>query len=127
MRVVDTERVLCSVAEVREHGCRGFMLGEGDWPLRGFVVHVPDGYRAYVNWCPHAGHPLNLKPHQFLTPDGALIQCCSHGALFERAGGLCIAGPCAGKSLHALPVQVVDGYILLVEGVALSSPHSLPF
>lgn len=120
--VLDTERVLCTLAELGEQGCRGFTLGEGDWPLRGFVLRVGSEYRAYVNWCPHAGHALNFKPHQFLTPDGALIICGSHGALFERDGGLCIAGPCAGQRLRTLPIEVVDGYVLLAEGVPLTSP-----
>lgn len=120
--VLDTERVLCTIAELGEQGCRGFTLGEGDWPLRGFVLRVGQEYRAYLNSCPHAGHPLNLRPHQFLTPDGTLIICCSHGALFERAGGLCIAGPCEGKALRSLPVEVVSGYVLLADGVPLASP-----
>jgi len=119
---LDTERVLCTVEELGEQGCRGFTLGEGDWPLRGFVLRVGAEIRAYVNWCPHAGHALNFNPHQFLTPDGALIICGSHGALFERAGGLCIAGPCEGKRLRALPVEVIAGYVLLAEGVPLTSP-----
>lgn len=121
--VLDTERVLCGVADLGEQGCRGFTLGEGDWPLRGLVLRVGSEFRAYVNRCPHAGHPLNLNPHQFLTPDGALLICSSHGALFERAGGLCIAGPCAGKSLTALPIEVVGAYVLLAEGVEATSPE----
>jgi nitrite reductase/ring-hydroxylating ferredoxin subunit len=114
---LDTERVLCAVAELGERGCRGFTLGEGDWPLRGFVLRVGNAYRAYVNRCPHAGHALNFRPHQFLTPDGALIICGSHGALFERDGGLCIAGPCEGKALTSLPIEILGGYVLLAEGV----------
>ena len=38
MREIDTARVLCSLAELDETGSRGFAVGEGDWPLRGFVV-----------------------------------------------------------------------------------------
>lgn len=119
---LDTERVICSLADLGEQGCRGFTLGEGDWPLRGFVLRVGKEIRAYRNWCPHAGHSLNLNPHQFLTPDGALIICNSHGALFERDGGLCIAGPCAGLSLRSLAVRIVSGYVVLVEDIALSWP-----
>lgn len=119
MREIDTGRVLCRLDELDGHGgCRGFTLGEGDWPLRGFVVAVRPGVvRAYLNRCPHAGHPLNLRPHRFLTPDGALIICASHGALFEREGGLCVAGPCAGRALTPLAVEQVDGYVLLAPGV----------
>ena len=119
---IDIARVVCRLDELNAASCRGFTLGEGDWPLRGFVLRVGKEVRAYQNWCPHAGHPLNVKPHQFLTPDGALIICASHGALFERDGGICIAGPCAGRSLKSLPVQIVGAYVLLDPGVALSWP-----
>ncbi len=113
---IDTTRVLCTLRELGD-GSRGFTVGGGDWPLRGFVVRGSDGPRAYVNWCPHAGHRLEPEPHRFLTSDGALILCASHGALFERDGGLCIAGPCAGKSLVAVPVRIEGDYVLLGDGV----------
>ena len=105
--------MLCAVAELEETGSRGFAVGEGDWPLRGFIVKTATGVAAYVNYCPHAGHPLNLRPDRFLTPDRNLILCCSHGALFARDNGLCIAGPCAGQSLKTIAVEVVAGYVML--------------
>ena len=113
MREVDTTRVLCSLAELEETGSRGFAVGEGDWPLRGFVVKTTKAVAAYVNYCPHAGHPLNLRPHRFLTPDRSVILCTSHGALFARDDGLCIAGPCAGQSLTPIPVEVVSGFVMI--------------
>jgi len=117
MLEIDTARVLCSLAELDETGSRGFAVGEGDWPLRGLIVRTADGISAFVNYCPHAGHPLNFRPHRFLTSDRNLILCSSHGALFARDNGLCIAGPCAGQSLTPVPVEVVSGYVLLAEGV----------
>jgi nitrite reductase/ring-hydroxylating ferredoxin subunit len=114
--LIDTARVLCTLRELGESS-RGFTIGEGDWPLRGFVVRSAAGVRAFVNWCPHAGHRLNPLPHRFLTSDGALILCASHGALFERDAGLCIAGPCAGKRLIAVPVRIDGDYVLLADEV----------
>ena len=115
--VVDVERVVCRLTDLDEFGSRAFTIGTGDWPLRGFVVRVGGEVRGYINHCPHAGHPLNLRPHQFLTADGALILCCSHGALFEKLTGLCIAGPCPGRNLRAIPLQILAGFVLLGEGV----------
>jgi len=108
---------LCTIAEIAEHGARGFSVGEGDWPLRGFVVALSDGVvRAYVNTCPHAGHPLDLLPHRFLTADRSLIVCASHGALFEPDTGRCVAGPCPGRSLRPLAVRVdAAGAVRLVQ------------
>jgi nitrite reductase/ring-hydroxylating ferredoxin subunit len=117
MREIDTTRVLCVLTDLDATGARAFSVGAGDWPLRGFITRTANGVAAYVNYCPHAGHPLNLRPDRFLTPDRNLILCSSHGALFARDNGLCIAGPCAGQSLTAIPVEVVEGFVMLAEGV----------
>jgi len=117
MQEIDTARVLCSLADLELTGSHGFAVGEGDWPLRGFVVKTATGIAAYVNYCPHAGHPLNMRPNRYLTADGALILCNSHGALFTRDTGLCIAGPCQGQALTPVPTEVIAGYVLLAAGV----------
>ena len=126
MKEIDLARVLCTLKDLESTGSRGFSVGEGDWPLRGFVVETSKGIAAYVNYCPHAGHPLNLRPDRFLTPDRNLSLCCSHGALFERDDGLCIAGPCAGHSLTSIPVEVVGGCVMLAEGVDVERLANLP-
>ena len=118
---IDLERVICRVDDLTM-GARGFAIGRGDWPLRGFVVRVGESLRAYVNVCPHAGHPLNLLPNRFLTPDGALILCPSHGALFEKLTGYCVAGPCAGRSLRSIPLRVESGFVLLADEVDEAQP-----
>lgn len=125
-REIDTTRVLCSLAELEATGGRGFTVGEGDWPLRGFVVKTATGVAAYVNTCPHAGHPLDLRPHRFLTPDRNLILCASHGAVFTRDTGLCIAGPCPGQALTPVPIAVMGDYVMLAEGVDVDRLANLP-
>ena len=110
---LDVERVICALAELADPGSRAFTIGRGDWPLRGLVVRRGREVHAYVNRCPHAGHPLNLRPHEFLTPDRTLVVCNSHGAVFEIATGYCVAGPCAGASLRRVPVEVRHGYVLV--------------
>lgn len=125
-RVVDLTRVVCALADLEATGSRGFSIGEGEWPLRGFVVRTMKGVAAFVNTCPHAGHPLNFRPDKFLTPDRNLILCASHGALFTRDDGLCIAGPCPGQSLTAIPIELVGGYVLLAEGVDAGRLANLP-
>jgi nitrite reductase/ring-hydroxylating ferredoxin subunit len=122
----DLERVVCRLADLDAHGVRPFTLGGGDWPLRGFVVRAGAAVRAYVNRCPHAGHALDLLPGRFLTADGALIVCASHGALFEKDGGYCVGGPCAGQSLTPVALEIRAGYVLLAEGVAPSMAAYAP-
>jgi len=112
---IDRTRVLCALSDLPAGGCREFKLGSGAWPLRGFMVRVDDGVRAYVNRCAHQQFALNYRPHEFLTPDGSLILCRVHGALFEKQSGYCVAGPCSGRSLIGLPVRVQQGYLLLAD------------
>jgi nitrite reductase/ring-hydroxylating ferredoxin subunit len=122
---MDLERVICRLGELPDPGARGFTMGGGDWPLRGFVVRRGAAVRAYVNHCPHAGFPLNWQPHAFLAPEAPLILCVMHGALFEIETGRCVSGPCAGASLRALPVRVECGHVVLDDGVPLEEPADL--
>jgi nitrite reductase/ring-hydroxylating ferredoxin subunit len=118
---IDVERVVCRLTEIEAHGARAFTIGCGEWPLKGFVVRLGAAVRGYVNRCPHAGHRLDLLPERFLTPDGALILCSSHGAMFEKSSGYCVAGPCAGRSLTPVALEVRSGFVLLADSVDVSA------
>lgn len=104
---------ICDLSEIADLSSRSFVIGDGPWPLRGFVVRRDRDVFAYVNRCPHAGHPLNMRPDDFLTTDRALILCNSHGALFNIASGACVAGPCAGQALQPLPIRIEDNIVVL--------------
>jgi len=99
------------LADIEDPGCREFQIGDGDWPFRGFVVRQGDNVFAYQNFCVHVGHQLNWIPDGFLTKDRSAIMCASHGAQYEIDTGLCFAGPCIGKSLRVVDVDVRDGVI----------------
>jgi nitrite reductase/ring-hydroxylating ferredoxin subunit len=114
---IDLERVVCRLSELGAGEARAFTIGGGDWPLRGFVVRIGESVCGYVNRCPHAGHPLDLLPGRFLTADGLLIVCGSHGALFEKSSGQCLAGPCVGRSLTPVPLEITNGCVLLADGI----------
>lgn len=73
-----------------------------------------DQVRAWLNVCPHAGRRLDWAPGQFLRTREGLLVCAAHGATFELAGGECVAGPCRGARLRAVPVQVAHGEVRLV-------------
>ena len=122
---LDLERVVCRLSEL-EGGARGFSIRGNDWPLRLFVVRAADTVRGYLNRCPHAGHPLDLRPQHFLTADGTLILCSSHGALFEKSTGYCVAGPCAGRSLTPVALEVKCGLVLLADGVNVDTLAGAP-
>nr|WP_295382112.1 Rieske 2Fe-2S domain-containing protein [Pseudoxanthomonas sp.] len=69
--------------------------------------------RAWLNVCPHAGRRLDWAPGKFLKSKDGLLVCAAHGASFELQRGDCVAGPCRGDSLRAVPVQVVEGMVRL--------------
>ena len=102
---------ICGLAELNIPDARGFTVGEGDWPFQGFLVRDAAGVRAFANLCPHQGHRLNLDENDFLIPDGSLISCASHGALFRLEDGACISGPCTGRYLRHLECRVNEGEI----------------
>jgi nitrite reductase/ring-hydroxylating ferredoxin subunit len=52
-------------------------------------------------------------PDQFLNLDKDYIQCATHAALFRIEDGRCVAGPCRGDVLNALPLAVDKGEIFL--------------
>lgn len=107
----EAEVAVGQIDDLADPGCREFSIGEGDWPLRGFVVRQGDDIYAYENICAHVGHPLNWKPDTFLTKDNAAIVCASHGAMYNIQTGECFAGPCRGRHLRKIDVVVRDGEI----------------
>jgi len=108
-------RILCRVDDIPEGGAKGLCLPEAGGPGDIFLVRAHGRVYGYVNSCPHIGTPLEFLPDRFLTRDGRQILCSTHGARFEIATGLCVAGPCRGRSLRALPVAVEDGVIVLAD------------
>lgn len=107
------KQLICALADIPDPGTHEFSIGEGEWPLRGFVVHHHGRVRAYVNRCPHAGYMLNWGSNNFFAPETncSLLICTAHGALFMPDSGQCVAGPCTGKSLRSIEIEIVDGQI----------------
>lgn len=107
------EVTVCRFDELEDPGSKEFRIGGGDWPFKGFVVRKGDAVFAYQNFCAHAGHPLNWQPDRFLTKDGEKIICSSHGAIFEIESGVCVAGPCPGKLLRPVDVELRDDHVVV--------------
>jgi len=92
-------KFLCDSNTLADNSSRGFEV-DGR-PL--LAVRREGQVYVYQNRCPHRGIPLEWRPDQFLDPSASLIQCATHGALFLIESGECVAGPCAGQSLLAIP------------------------
>ena len=102
---------LCPETDLADPGARSFVLQIGEAFFHGFVVRKGGEVAGWVDRCPHAGHPLAIELDRYLTPDGELILCGWHGAVFKPISGKCIGGPCAGASLTPWPVEVEAGMI----------------
>lgn len=104
---------LCWLDEIADPGSRGFSVVIAGRTESILLVRKGGAVFAYHNRCPHTGSPLDWMPDQFLNLGKDHIQCATHAALFRIEDGLCVAGPCTGDALTALPVAVDKGEIVL--------------
>ena len=109
---------LIAIDDIEEGTSRGLEVNN----LYLFVVKKDQQITLYFNRCPHLGTPLEWEEDRFLDADGALIQCSTHGALFRIADGRCLAGPCKGKYLQAVPF-IIEQRIIMVEDRHLRPPR----
>jgi nitrite reductase/ring-hydroxylating ferredoxin subunit len=107
---------LCMLDDIEEGRAKGFDIGNKSL----FAVRKDDQLHVYYNCCPHLGTPLEWLEDEFMDPDGAFIQCATHGALFNIEDGLCIHGPCKGKSLRPIPYETGNGMLFVDETVLQS-------
>lgn len=113
--MAETEGVSKSLSPAAAIPEGGFLAVEAviDGEYESIIVHRDaDGLRAWLNVCPHAGRRLDYLPGKFLIDKGLLV-CAAHGATFRTTDGECVAGPCRGAHLRAVPIEVVDGEVRL--------------
>ena len=107
--------VVCREDEIGEGDARGFSVTTAAGALS-IVVAKRDGVIfVYENQCPHLGVNLDWIEDQFLSEDGAYLQCATHSALFRFDDGECVLGPYVGDRLTAVPFTVVDGHVSLMD------------
>ena len=105
--------ILCKTSDIDDPGSKSSELKIKRKTQSIFVVHKDAQFFAYFNKCPHTGANLEWQQDQFLDMDKALIQCATHDALFIIDSGECIAGPCTGDRLQAIPISVENGELRL--------------
>ncbi|MDE3071892.1 MAG: Rieske 2Fe-2S domain-containing protein [Pseudomonadota bacterium] len=119
MDTVRATQPLCRLEEIPDGAATALdvtLAVDGGAPERTSLIVLRHGeqVQAYLNVCPHTGSRLDYAPGKFLLQRDTLI-CAVHGAVFEQAGGQCIAGPCRGEHLHAVALRVADGAVHLAE------------
>lgn len=68
---------------------------------------------VYDNLCPHTRETLDPEGGSLAAGGGLLIQCQRHAAEFIADTGECVAGPCQGETLTAVPFTLSGGDIYL--------------
>lgn len=111
-----SDHILCHVEEIGDPGAKGFTIETAGERRAVFVVRRLGHVFAYENTCPHVGTPLDFVPDRFLSHDRRHLLCSTHGALFEIVTGLCVHGPCKGRSLKSLAAAVHNGKVVLANG-----------
>ncbi|MDH2435538.1 Rieske 2Fe-2S domain-containing protein [Pokkaliibacter sp. MBI-7] len=103
---------LCSLAELHASEVAGFdPLAQGKDALLALICD--EQVHAYLNRCPHEPVTMEYRKDKFLSGKRQHIMCFAHGARFEKDTGLCIHGPCLGKSLQRITTHIQDGDIYI--------------
>ena len=110
------KRLICASDALSDGGSGiRFEIGAGETAQPAFVVRFRGRAQGYLNRCAHVGIELDWKPGEFFDASGLYLICATHGALFDPASGQCLAGPCNGQGLVALPVCEEAGGVYLIE------------
>jgi nitrite reductase/ring-hydroxylating ferredoxin subunit len=111
-------RALCRVDDLQDGASKGFPPPPGGF-TGVFAVREGKEIHVYVNSCPHIGTPLDWLPDRFLSADGSLIVCATHGAEFRITDGQCVRGPCFGERLERVTTEIKDGILYVPEDAGL--------
>jgi nitrite reductase/ring-hydroxylating ferredoxin subunit len=106
--------VLCPSAALVERG-EGvrFEVVQGGARHPAFAIRFDGRVHAYRNRCAHVAVELDWQPGRFFDADGIVLICSTHGALYDPATGACRGGPCRGAGLEPVPVEELDGLVVL--------------
>ena len=98
---------LCNIEDIQEGQSKGLCPESTSI----FLVKKYGKVFGYINKCPHLGLSLEWQQDQFLNNDAELIQCATHGALFNIETGFCVSGPCIEQHLEAIKLVTKDAVI----------------
>ena len=106
---------ICALADIPDGGGRPFPVEIAG--RRATVLLLRRGRKlfAYADRCPHMEMSLLWDGRLLTAADGEQIRCANHDAHFRVQDGCCVAGPCLGERLPALPVRLLNGVVWLLE------------
>ncbi|RPH42726.1 MAG: Rieske (2Fe-2S) protein [Burkholderiales bacterium] len=103
---------LCAAESLAERGDGvRFEIATRGGSVPAFVLRIDGQPLAWLNQCAHVPVELDWTPGRFLDDTGTVIVCATHGAVYDASDGVCVGGPCRGKSLQAVPCREAAGWI----------------
>lgn len=111
-----TQISVCARGELQGDVVKAVALPRGSdgRPREALVLLGSDGEpRAYLNRCRHLPIPIDGGSKRYLTQGGEHLLCGTHGAMFRRDDGVCIAGPCLKLALESIPIVEENGVLYI--------------
>jgi len=103
---------VCALADVADGKSLVVPFGYAGPGAELIVVRAGDDVYGYVNECKHMGTSMNLLDDHAVLTNNYHIQCEYHYATYRFTDGYCVAGPCEGKSLTAVPLAIRAGRVV---------------
>jgi len=108
------QRLICASEALADGGDGVRFEIEHDGELApAFAVRFGGKVYAYLNRCAHVALELDWTQGRFFDSYGLYLICATHGATYLPENGRCIAGPCKGARLTAIPVTEISGKVFL--------------
>lgn len=104
---------ICSGEHLQDGQSLKFWVSRGSEQFEAFLVRHQGGYYAWKNECAHIALPLDFGDNDFFTIDSRYLICKTHAAMYEPATGECVAGPCLGRPLIPVEVEVCGSDVIL--------------
>lgn len=82
--------------------------------LTGIVYHhAEEGWKVYVNRCPHVSYSLDFGDDEVMDEDQKFFMCMSHGAMFLPESGECFMGPAVGQRLEQFSFNLEGSHVVV--------------
>lgn len=113
--MAERERLICPSELLPSNG-KGIRFEVETYGLKrnAFAVRYQGKVYAYVNECAHVPVELDWNEGDFFDLSGLYLVCATHGAYYAPESGVCLGGPCKGRSLVKLNVVERDGHVYLI-------------
>ena len=106
------ETTLGALKDIPDNEAKEYEIEHDDETVEVFVVRKGANFFGYVNYCPHAGTPLNWSIDRFMTLDKNIFSAPPMVQNFVSRTGS-ISGPCVGDCLAPLDLRLENGQLVL--------------